>query len=491
MVFAYLRKSRDRREQSDPEVLARHRAILCDLLFRNNHEAQWYEEVRSGESIAARPIFQQLLARIATLPDLPRDRAGGHLYCIDTDRLARGDAGERAGIEDLLRRKGVLIVTPNGVTDLRDTDQRLLHNVKGALAEWELGKYRDRVARTRSDQVRQGQVRNGSVPFGYRWSHADRCPEPDPLEFPVLQALCRDALTLSFDQLSVKYGVPPTTIQTALKSPMICGWPARTTGYRPGTKRVIYLPREQWGWPEQEAAYEKAISREEWEALQRVFTARRKGRNGHGAVQDGWCRDVVRINGQEVRLGSYHGWGGKVPTYETRDRCLYVARAAVHSAATVALRDVLTRDWPRLSQALTAAQERPKAPSPSALEEERGRLMLEMRNHLLEMGREGSSEVRREVLREILEDLESRVKSLERQIQAFRSSAPILTSAEAASYRKVGEFLAHHFEREWPSAPEGLKRTAARAFLGEVAVTLTREGRAWQREVVVRDRGWL
>lgn len=490
LLLAYLRKSRDRREQADPEVLARHRAILCELLGRNGHEAAWYEEIRSGESIGSRPAVQALLRAVEGIPDSRRDQVGGIIYCIDTDRLARGDSEDRARIDSLLARKGIVIRTPAGDTDIRDTDQRLLHNVKGALAEWELGKYKDRVARTRSLQVRQGQVRNGSVPFGYRWDHAAHCPEPDPLEFPLLLCIIKDARHLSFEALSRKYGVPNTTLQTALKSPMICGWPARTTGYRPGTKRVVYLPREQWVWPEREAGYEKACSREDWEELQRVFEARRKGRNGHGKG-DGWCRDVVRINGLEVRLGSYCGWGGKVLTYEAKaDLRLTVPREMIHNAATAALRDLFVRDWRRLKENIAAAQRRPAAPSASALEEEQAKLARRLRQVTFELTDPDLGERRREALREVAEEVEAGLDRLALQAEAIRAAVPILTAKKASSYQGIIDFFAERWDEEWPSAPEPVKREGALGFIERVAVTLTKEGRAWRREVSVKVRDW-
>ncbi len=64
----YLRKSRfdrDYAELSVEETLKRHEAILDRLAKeRGYHIAKTYHEVGSGESIAARPMVQQLLTEV-------------------------------------------------------------------------------------------------------------------------------------------------------------------------------------------------------------------------------------------------------------------------------------------------------------------------------------------------------------------------------------------------------------------------------------------
>ena len=87
----YLRKSRfdrDYAELSVEETLKRHEAILDRLAEeRGYHIAKTYHEVVSGESIAARPMVQQLLAEV---------NAGLYagVLVVDLERLARGNSAD-------------------------------------------------------------------------------------------------------------------------------------------------------------------------------------------------------------------------------------------------------------------------------------------------------------------------------------------------------------------------------------------------------------
>lgn len=108
----YLRKSRadlEAEARGEQETLARHRKILLDLAARNGHTIdREYPEIVSGETIAARPQMQQLLADIA---------AGGidGVYVMDIERLARGDAMDQGRIAQVFLYSDTLILTPQKV----------------------------------------------------------------------------------------------------------------------------------------------------------------------------------------------------------------------------------------------------------------------------------------------------------------------------------------------------------------------------------------
>lgn len=64
----YLRKSRsdvEAENHGEEETLARHEKILLELAKRREYNVtQIYREVVSGETIAARPVMQQLLSEV-------------------------------------------------------------------------------------------------------------------------------------------------------------------------------------------------------------------------------------------------------------------------------------------------------------------------------------------------------------------------------------------------------------------------------------------
>ena len=64
----YLRKSRADMEaeaHGEGETLARHEKLLLEVAKRGNYNVtQIYREVVSGETLAARPVMQQLLSEV-------------------------------------------------------------------------------------------------------------------------------------------------------------------------------------------------------------------------------------------------------------------------------------------------------------------------------------------------------------------------------------------------------------------------------------------
>lgn len=499
-AYMLLRKSQSDKEEErraraigrDYDALANQRAALLGLAERDGVRIEpdrIYTEIKSGERLEARGEFQRLLAALREQPP------GMLLYVVNTARVSRGLLTERGMLQDLFISQQVLVRTMAGVTDLAVADERLLYEFQGALAHHYLLRYKEDVARTRAVQLQQGRVRNGSVPYGYTWNKDLKQPQPHPTRFPVLQAMCRDAFVLSDRRLGQKYQVPITTIQTALRSPMIAGWPAQTTGYRPGTKRVIYLPREQWVMPEQAGTYETAMTWEDWLRLQDVRSARRKGRGGHTLQPDGWCRDVVQFAAAPgpVRLGSYNnGYGRQYPTYErptTGPPILYVARAAVHEAVREALRGWMAHQASALLPALLAALKQAHEPvDASSLEAKRDKA----RRHLAavvreltdpELGAESAT-----ALRELRSSLELDIQSLTRQATALRGAVPRLTQSEAERAAHLARRLVTEYDRLFEELPERDRQLMVRLFVAEARVTIAPQpgSRAYRREVVVR-----
>ena len=110
----YLRKSRfdrDYAEFSVEETLKRHKAILDKLASDRGYRiAKVYYEVVSGESIAARPQIQEMLAEVSEEFD-----AG--VLVVDLERLARGNGADQAYISQVFRFSGTKIITPNKIYD--------------------------------------------------------------------------------------------------------------------------------------------------------------------------------------------------------------------------------------------------------------------------------------------------------------------------------------------------------------------------------------
>ncbi len=105
----YLRKSRQDNEaesRGEGETLARHRNALFELAKRQNLTiTKIYEEVVSGDTIAARPEMQKLLS------DVEAGMWAGVLV-MEIERLARGDTSDQGTVAKTFQYSGTRIVTP-------------------------------------------------------------------------------------------------------------------------------------------------------------------------------------------------------------------------------------------------------------------------------------------------------------------------------------------------------------------------------------------
>lgn len=105
----YLRKSRadmDAEAHGGGETLARHRASLLELARKRALSVgAVYEEIVSGDTIAARPQMQRLLAEV---------EAGiwDGVLVMEVERLARGETIDQGIVAQAFKYSGTLIITP-------------------------------------------------------------------------------------------------------------------------------------------------------------------------------------------------------------------------------------------------------------------------------------------------------------------------------------------------------------------------------------------
>lgn len=202
-IAVYLRKSRsDRQEEPVSETLSRHRETLFQLARERGDEiAVVYEEVVSGDSLAARPEMLRLLQDV---------EAGLYegVYCMDIDRLGRGGMREQGLILDTFKSSGTCILTPRKVYDLNDEIDEEYTEFETFLARRELKLIKRRLQRGIRRTVEEGGY-PANAPYGYRRAYLDRCP--------TLAIVPEEAerVRLIFD-LYVKEGMGTTAIAEAL-----------------------------------------------------------------------------------------------------------------------------------------------------------------------------------------------------------------------------------------------------------------------------------
>jgi len=160
----------------DQQVWARDICVKQDLGVFSS-----YVEARSatGDDIEDRPQLMRLLA----------DAEAGKfqwVVCYDLDRLRRNmDAG--SDIARRLRKAGVGVITPQGVTNFAKSTDRLLDVVTSWSAEGEAERIAQRTWGAKRTRGKAGQFAFAQRLYGYRWNAKERRPEPIPEELEVVE----------------------------------------------------------------------------------------------------------------------------------------------------------------------------------------------------------------------------------------------------------------------------------------------------------------
>jgi hypothetical protein len=391
-AWFYSRKSRALGDPDDPKLLEYH---LKEMARKAEEDDQPLPperivfEIGSGEYIAERPRFAALLKEWEQLPL----GCGGIIYTPEVARLSRGSQTEWGRIEEALRRACLRIRTRRRTFDLNDPDDSNWLEWEILYSRFELRMNKIRMAAWRAGQLRAGKIRTGRVPsLGY--GRDPKTGQPAPNErFPLLQQLCREALTTSVNELARRHHLAQSTLLWTLSNPLICGWPAqRYRSYIPekGWRRPGWrLPRDQWLWPDKPGDYPPACSRAQWEAIQAAIERRQYQRERCGS-DAGYCRDVVTFVGHagRVHLGAVRPpQGEQYFSYDLQPASgprLYIRRELVHERATTALRSVFTQptwlkaaldQYERQSAERQATAALDSAQLRRSLERERGRLV--------------------------------------------------------------------------------------------------------------------
>lgn len=479
-AWLYLRKSRD--ELHDPNVLTAHRDLLLRLARQDGvpiTAARIFEEIGSGERIETRPEFRRLLG----LWERRQDNARGIVYTVEVARLTRGAQSQQGRIQDALIRVGILHRTPYRLYDLWQDDDLNSWEMEGFMSRMELRNFRRRAKIKRDHMLREGQNRNGAHPDCYEWDKASKRYVPNE-RFNLYRLIAHDALTMSLNQLSAKYGLPVHKIQRTLQSPTICGYPAHYIG---SGKR---LPREQWVWPVQPGDYEPLLSREAWEALQVAIGSRHRQRAAKGA-STGWCRDVVRFIGHEAHptiLGSDYR-----PLYMVRQRdpylFVYVPREVVHTYVTPLIPRLL--DAPGIiKKAQTAVSASERARQKTVISQGRSLLLAEVS----ELERKLDAITERELLVTDQFQLASFARVRESLTQSLKQKEIELAAvpeprAEALdrSTLELLEYARGRWEAIWAEADDWTRRALVNGTLARVWVcprerrVISHEWRGWVR----------
>ena len=171
--YAYLRKSRADGEESVEEVLEKHERIVQDYCRRTWNadlpESHILREVASGETIASRPVMQQLIGMI-------QQKGAEAVLVVDLQRLSRGDLIDVGELSRLFLYTGCEILTPQKSYSLRDDYDRRFFEMELMHGRDYLEYTKKIMSRGREQSAREGNYIGSRAPYGYRRVFVDKRP---------------------------------------------------------------------------------------------------------------------------------------------------------------------------------------------------------------------------------------------------------------------------------------------------------------------------
>ena len=167
----YLRKSRKDIEMEsfgEMETLARHEKILTEFCRAKKLKvARIYKELVSGDTIADRPVMQELLA------DIHAGKYAG-VVVMEVERLARGDAKDQGTVSEAFKYTNTLIVTPTKTYDPNDEFDEEYFEFGLFMSRREYKTIKRRLSTARLSSVESGNFLGTIPPYGYAAKRIDR-----------------------------------------------------------------------------------------------------------------------------------------------------------------------------------------------------------------------------------------------------------------------------------------------------------------------------
>ena len=292
----YLRKSRmdiEAEARGEGETLKRHKKALMDLAKRLNIEiTEIYPEIVSGETIASRPVMQQVLTEV-------EQGLWEGVLVMEVERLARGDTMDQGLVSQTFKYSGTKIVTPSKIYDPNNEFDEEYFEFGLFMSRREYKTINRRLQRGRLASVKEGKYVGNKPPYGYIRKKLEKQKgytlEPDPDQASVVKMVFeyytkgklqdngiykRIGVSLIVRELN-NLGIPPlnsnawvpSTIQGMLRNPVYIGnvrW-----NWRPTIKKMVdgiitkERPRnDKQNWTVTKGMHEPLIDMETWELAQ-------------------------------------------------------------------------------------------------------------------------------------------------------------------------------------------------------------------------------
>lgn len=160
----YLRKSRkdlEAEQHGQGETLSRHERILTDLANSMNIKiTKIYREIVSGDSIASRPVMQQLLN------DIENGLWTGVLV-VEVERLARGDTIDQGVVAQTFKNAFTKIITPMKIYDPNNEYDEEYFEFGLFMSRREYKTITRRLHNGVISAIKEGKYVSGPTPYGY------------------------------------------------------------------------------------------------------------------------------------------------------------------------------------------------------------------------------------------------------------------------------------------------------------------------------------
>ena len=160
----YLRKSRADLEaevRGEGETLVRHERALIDLSKKLDlHIEEIYREIVSGETIASRPIMQQLLSEV-------EQGLWDGVLVMEIERLARGDTVDQGIMTQTFKYSNTKIITPMKTYDPNNEFDEEYFEFGLFMSRREYKTINRRLQTGRMASVKEGKYLGNTPPYGY------------------------------------------------------------------------------------------------------------------------------------------------------------------------------------------------------------------------------------------------------------------------------------------------------------------------------------
>lgn len=274
---------------------------------------RWVEDLDQPGSRVDRPGLSEVMARVES----------GHVQGVvvaKLDRFARSVV-DLAGLIERIRTAGGSLFTVAEGIDTRGPTGKLIADILGAIAEWELGRIRDNWQVARAAAVERGVHISGRVPVGYR-RRDDRRLEPDAeMAEAIVELFRRRIIGESWASLATWMN------EQGIQAPWESGrWNVSTI--RSVVANRVYLGEARAGEFANPRAHEPLVSVGEFEAANhaRGVAPARSGRASgllSGILRCAGCRYAMKPSQGTTRHGKqFLEYRCKASRNETATRCL-------------------------------------------------------------------------------------------------------------------------------------------------------------------------